>query len=316
MPRLILVPLDGSAFAERAIKPALAIARRNGLRVELMLVHEPFVAASSVRSARPFVDPALDGEWRSRHGAYVRDLVARLQKSTTVPMSGLVMDGAIAAGVVEHAASNDAQLIVMATHADTPGSRLWLGSVPRAIAHASSVPVVLVKPGEAPPDELYHKVLIPLDGSHASEAAMQYALLVAGKTGVDYTLLRVVTPVEEWEVGAGSWSSEDDLAISEANEYLETHAKRFRENGLTVSTEVIRASRSGEAIVRFAKEHGIDLISVTTHSRSATSRFFRRSVADRIAREPHIASVVARHSESVSLSGQSARSKARTDALI
>ena len=316
MPRPILVPLDGSDFAERAIPPALAIAERNGLRVELVLVHEPFVAAPSGRSARPFVDPARDGEWRSRHGAYVRDLVARLQKSTTVPVSGLVMDGAIAAGIVEHTVSSDAQLVVMATHADTPGSRLWLGSVPRAIAQASPVPVVLIKPGEGPPVEQYHKVLIPLDGSHASESAMQYASLVAGKSAVDYTLLRVVTPVEEWEVGAGSWSSEDDLAISEANEYLETHAERFRENGYAVATAVIRARRSAEAILRYAKENGIDLISVTTHSRSATSRFFRRSVADRIAREPHIASVVARHSEPVSLSGQSARSKARAEALI
>jgi nucleotide-binding universal stress UspA family protein len=316
MPRPILVPLDGSTFAERGIQPALAMARRNGLRVELVLVHEPFIPPPSGRTARPFVDPSLDGEWRSRHGAYMRDLVARLQKSTSVPVSGFVMDGAITAGIVEHAAASDAQLVVMATHADTPGSRLWLGSVPRAIAHASPVPVVLVKAGEEAPEERYHKVLVPLDGSHASESAVRHAVLVAGKAGVEYTLLRVVTPVEEWEIGMGSWSSEDDLAISEAREYLESHAQTLREEGFTVSTEAIRARRSGDAIIRFAKDNGIDLISVTTHSRSAASRFFRRSVADRIAREPSIASVIAGYSAPVPDSGQIVRSRKRANALI
>ncbi len=319
MPRPVLVPLDGSPFSERAIPVAGSIARRNRMRVELVLVHEPFIPAPAGPRAAPFVSPVMDGEWRSRHGAYMRDLVARVKSTTNVPINGVVMDGAVAAGIAEHAATTDARLIVLATHGANATSRLWLGSVPRAITHAAPVPVVLVKPdpsGVEPPRDRFKSVLIPLDGSLLGETAVQYSTLVAGKAGVEYTLLRVVTPLEEWELGAGSWASDDDLAVTEAEAYLDTQAADLRAQGFRVRTEVVRGRRSADAILGYATNHGVDLIALTTHSRSATSRFFRRSVADRIAREGGITALVARQYEPLTMEPAVRRSSRRQTMLV
>ena len=42
MYRSLLVPLDGSAFAEQALPLALSIARRAGATISVVQVHEPF----------------------------------------------------------------------------------------------------------------------------------------------------------------------------------------------------------------------------------------------------------------------------------
>jgi nucleotide-binding universal stress UspA family protein len=319
MPRAVLVPLDGSPFSERAIPVAVSIARRNRMRVELVLVHEPFIILPPGPRATPSVSPVMDGEWRSRHGAYIRDLVARVKGATNVPINGVVMDGAVAAGIAEHADTTDARLIVLSTHGAGIASRLWLGSVPRAITHVAPVPVLLVKPDSSsvePPRDRFRNVLIPLDGSLLGETAVQYSTLVAGKAGAEYTLLRVVTPLEEWQLGAGSWASDDDLAVTEAEAYLDTQAADLRAQGFRVRTEVVRGRRSADSILDYAMKHGVDLIALTTHSRSAASRFFRRSVADRIAREGVIAALVARQYEPVTTEPAVRRSRRRQTMLV
>ena len=50
MSRTILVPLDGSPFAEHALPAALAIARRTGAALELVIVD---------RAAVPWISPEL-----------------------------------------------------------------------------------------------------------------------------------------------------------------------------------------------------------------------------------------------------------------
>ncbi|HUF65881.1 MAG TPA: universal stress protein [Gemmatimonadaceae bacterium] len=297
MTRPILVPLDGSQFSERAIPTAIGVARRNQARVELVLVHELFVPPPEGPREMMFVSPIMDSEWRSRQGAYMRDLVARLQKTTSVPITGNVMDGPVVPGLIEHVQSSDAQLVVMATHGESSAGRLWLASVTRAITHQSPVPVLLVKPGASgfePQRERYAKVLVPVDGSLLSETAIEHAVMVAGTTGVQFILLRVVTPVEEWELGAGAWASSDDLAMTEAETYIDHHLRQLKLRGIDAVGETVRARRSAPAILTAARSHEVDLVAVTTHSRGAASRLFRRSVADALARNVSTAALVAR----------------------
>lgn len=298
MTRPILVPLDGSSFSEHAIPAAIGVARRNQARVELVLVHELFVPPPEGPREMMFVSPVMDSEWRSRQGAYMRDLVARLRKSSPVPVTGNVMDGPVVPGLVEHAESIDAQLVVMATHGEASAGRLWLASVTRGLTHRSPVPVLLVKPGVPgfdPRSERFAKVLVPVDGSRLSESAIEHAITVTGTTGVEYVLLRVVTPVEEWELGAGSWASADDLAVTEAQAYTEELVKRLSARGIGARGETVRARRSSAAILSAARANAVDLIAITTHSRGAASRLFRRSVADTMARNAGPAALIARN---------------------
>ena len=297
MPRPILVLLDGSPFSEQAIPTALGVARRNRAPLELALVHELYIPPPGGPRELTFVSPVMDSEWRSRHGAYIRDLVARLSKSTSLRVTGNVMDGPVIPSLIERAEASDAQLLVMATHGEASAGRLWLASVTRAITHRSPVPVLLVKPGNGgfdPRRESFAKVLVPVDGSHRSETAIEHALMVAGSIGVQYVVLRVITPVEEWDLGAGAWASSNDLAMTEAEAYIDHHVRQLQLRGIDAIGETVRARRSTPAILAAARKHEVDLVAVTTHSRGAASRLFRRSVADAIARNVSIAALVAR----------------------
>ncbi len=55
MYRSILVPLDGSAFAEAAIPLALSIADRAGAHLELVRVHELYALHDPHASWAPYI---------------------------------------------------------------------------------------------------------------------------------------------------------------------------------------------------------------------------------------------------------------------
>ena len=68
--RTILIPLDGSTFAERSLPLATSIGRSTGARLELAAVHEPggMRFAGGVPPALP---ARLDAESRAELGAYL-----------------------------------------------------------------------------------------------------------------------------------------------------------------------------------------------------------------------------------------------------
>ncbi len=91
-------------------------------------------------------------------------------------------------------------------------------------------------------------ILVPLDGSTASEWALPYAIDLAGEYGARLTLFGIESPLE-WETAA---------------EYLETHAAPIRQEGII---RVDAAEESGDAasgIVGFAERSDIDLIVMST----------------------------------------------------
>ena len=76
----ILVPLDGSPLAERALPVALGLARRGGGTLELATVHEPALPVRGGQGA-PVFDQRFDAELRAGLRRYLdataRPVVAR-----------------------------------------------------------------------------------------------------------------------------------------------------------------------------------------------------------------------------------------------
>jgi nucleotide-binding universal stress UspA family protein len=101
MIRTILVPLDGSAFAERALPVAAALARRLGASLHLVSVHDP---------ASGFIDPAtaavasveLDQEIRSAQQEYL-DQQAGAATAEGIPVVHELRTGEAAAELARYA---------------------------------------------------------------------------------------------------------------------------------------------------------------------------------------------------------------------
>ncbi len=127
---------------------------------------------------------------------------------------------------------------------------------------------------------MYERILVPLDGSDASEAAL---VLVEHLVSKSVRLLRVepndllLIPPSVTGVQPG-W---EDRFSARVRGELELVAERFRSGGRTVEVEV-RSGDPAEEIIASAED--ADLVVMTTHGRGAAGRLIFGSTADRVAR--------------------------------
>jgi nucleotide-binding universal stress UspA family protein len=143
----ILVPLDGSKFAESALEHAREIARGSSVdKVILLRVIEPlivdvkdFIAAERVREAE---------EKRETEAKKYLDKVAAELKKDNIPVeTKLIVDGQPAEKILEVASDEKVDLIAMSTHGRS-GFQQWVfGSVAQRVLVHSSIPILMVVPG-------------------------------------------------------------------------------------------------------------------------------------------------------------------------
>ena len=88
----------------------------------------------------------------------------------------------------------------MTTQGRGPLARFWLGSVFDELVRNADIPILLVRPRDAAldltRDPVSQRVLIPVDGSTLAERVLEPVLALGAGTRCEYTLLRVVTPMQ------------------------------------------------------------------------------------------------------------------------
>ena len=140
--RSLLVPLDGSAFAEQALARAEEIAAALGARITLITaVPEGPVLGELV------TPPALPTIWEdeaNRMKAYLDGVAERL-RAVGLTVDTRVEHGAPADVLLHAAEAVQADLVVMATHGRSGLPRLWLGSVAMKTVQVCHRPVLLVR---------------------------------------------------------------------------------------------------------------------------------------------------------------------------
>lgn len=141
----ILVPLDGSAFAERAIPVATALAVSTGARLALVRV----VVLLAPGEREPGVVSYLD----EHRIAVAQDYITG--KATATGMTSSVSGEAylaadVAAGVLARAADIGADLIIMSSHGESWPSPTTFGSVASSVVRQAYCPVLVVGPHMAP----------------------------------------------------------------------------------------------------------------------------------------------------------------------
>jgi nucleotide-binding universal stress UspA family protein len=134
-------------------------------------------------------------------------------------------------------------------------------------------------------DEMYQKILVPLDGSELAECALTHVESIAkGCQVVDVVLLGVIEPLHlpgDYVISEKDKARIESQRRGAAEDYLGRMAEQLSGRGLGVSSEVI-AGKVADSIVDYANKHGVDLIIMATHGRSGVSRWTLGSVADRV----------------------------------
>jgi nucleotide-binding universal stress UspA family protein len=271
----MLVPLDGSELAERAIAYAKSLAKAKDSEIILFTV--------SVASAGHLDRPMK---------AYL-ELNAKELQSQGIKASIAISYGNMADEIIKFADKNKIDLIIISTHGHSGIKRWVLGSVALKVLHGTCTPVLLIKSRAHKISEVeFKKILIPVDGSPFSEASIPYAKELAKGTSGEIILLRVSEPpvlsADRSPAIKPGWEEYRNILMAEiqrqAEEYLKGIKANIEKSDIKVRSQAI-LGKAAEGILQVAKKENINLIAMTTHGRTGVSRWVYGSVASKIVEE-------------------------------
>jgi nucleotide-binding universal stress UspA family protein len=256
VPETIIVPLDGSESAERALGVAAAVAGKTGAAVVVVTASQGGVV----------VEPKT----------YLTQAAAAVGIANPRPV--VVDDRLAASAIILVASEADDPLVCMATHARSGPGHAVFGSVAEETLRRVPTPILLVGP-QVPPGvpELAHLV-VGIDGSAYSTAILTIATSFAVALGLDVTLVTVVDP-ETQRAGGPSPSNSPELAN------LKQLCGRLEADCGPVACEVLAASDVADAIVEFAGQRPGTVIALTSHGRTGLARITIGSVTMAVVRD-------------------------------
>ncbi len=139
------------------------------------------------------------------------------------------------------------------------------------------------------------RVLVPIDESDRSSAALEYALEEHPEASV--TVLHVIDPRDfRTYGGVEGWVDMEQIADQQrdhARRLVENARERAADRGITVTTEVL-TGKPARSIVEYVGENDIDHVVIGSHGRSGVSRVLLGSVAETVVRRSPVPVTVIR----------------------
>jgi nucleotide-binding universal stress UspA family protein len=191
----ILVPLDGSTLAERAIPHAEQFARIFGSSIILLQVLDP---TSYHENPNP-VDPLSWQIRKTEADMYMHGIAARVradlgeseseakgsqgkgEKKAAVEYS--IREGKTSENIVNFAHTENIDLLVISTHGSGGLSRWNISSVTQKVINLIYLPVLIVRAYAQPEMEdariHYRRILLPIDSSRRAECALSAGVALA-----------------------------------------------------------------------------------------------------------------------------------------
>jgi nucleotide-binding universal stress UspA family protein len=316
MMRHILIPLDGSDLAERAIPVAARIAKATeGSEISLVRIVRAPAEFETAAADTAVWAPAADEDEKRKANDYLHAVAQRLELAG-LSVTERIYAGPPSATLLTVAKSLGVDLIVMTSRGRTGITRWLLGSVAEGVSRESSAPTLIVRAEKTEEENTRGgAALVPVDGSPLAETAIEpaarlAAALASGETGgkPSLHLLYVVQPLPltaTAPLGYGvqsanlsSLNTEMDL-VKEGETYLQDLAKRVGEAyagalGVTITyTSLFGADVAGdilaaaegtlEAASKGQPPHArADFIAMATHGRGGLRRWVMGSVTDRV----------------------------------
>lgn len=143
----ILIPTDGSAFAQDGVDHGLSLAKALGSKVTIMTATEPFPVPTS--GAAWAVSDADIANYNARRRKEAEEMLAPIK--ATAERMGIeahivhIPDARAATAILDTARERGCNLIVMASHGRRGVKRLLLGSQAAEVVSSSTVPVLTIR---------------------------------------------------------------------------------------------------------------------------------------------------------------------------
>ncbi|MEN6592130.1 MAG: universal stress protein [Methanobacterium sp.] len=139
---------------------------------------------------------------------------------------------------------------------------------------------------------MYHKILLPTDGSKYAEKAAEHAIWIASQSDAEIIVLNVVDtsslvglPAEDITVRVTEILKEEAHKSLDKVEDLVRESRK--EKGLTKNIKLIKEIKEGspaDVILKTVEDEGVDLIVMGTSGKHGLDRFLLGSVTEKVVR--------------------------------
>jgi len=286
----ILVPLDGSTLAERALAPAASISEVMSAKLTLLRVVPQF----AILAADPMLYEEMNRMGEDESISYLRSQADNLDLSVLVEVAS--ESGQPPDTIIRFAENHDVDLIMMSSHGRSGLNRWVYGSVAERVLRQAPCATSIINARSAPEVKEHQKILVPLDGSELAEQALEPGRILADAMGADLHLLRVTTSANqllETESMKDVFDGVEDKEIVEAEAYLRAKYADAPDDHIFYEVEVAKGTVAA-AIVDYALNQDIDLIIMSSHGRTGLRRWVYGSVAEKVLRSACCATMIIR----------------------
>jgi len=273
----ILIPTDGTPDADGAVRVGLALARRDGIPVEILSVLEPMPLYDTDAVAIPDVDQLMRVARESLQAAL------DAQRDRTDPRahywpSAIEVGGRVSA-IAAAAQRTGASVIVIGLGAHGAAARLFLRETALRVIRTARTPVLAVP---ATAWGVPHSALVAIDFTTSSEHAARAALDLLGGEGTLYLAhvgMRLPIPHGDPRTWEDAMEGAEGVVPR-----LEAVARRLAvPPGVRVEYVSLRGEPSHEMLA-FVEERQIDLIAAGAHGRTPIGRLVLGSVSTKLVR--------------------------------
>ena len=261
MKRTILIPIDGSESAEETVLYARSMCPRSETRIVLLhvtpAVNTVNASIDNVPNVKAIHDSLLSEDWAVE---------------TEVRMGDPVFE------ILKMAILLPATMILMSTHGRSGIERIRDGSVTEQVLKQSPCPVFILhstrqEPADNRTEDLFKRILVPLDGTDASSAILECVERFAKMHDAEVMLFH-----DEME------SAEFDDKKAAIKAKLQDQSVALANKGLRVSLDMTTYKKPIREILDRIDNMSIDLVSMATHGDSGEKRALDESVTAEIIR--------------------------------
>jgi len=144
MYKTILVPLDGSARAEKILPHVKLIASNNQARVVFLRVIEPIYRIPNMLRAHPDTWRDAVNLWYEQADAYLMTQQTDFEQAG-VKAETRIEEGIVVETIIQVAEEEDADLIAMTSHGLTGLARVFYGKVASGVLNRVDRPLLMVR---------------------------------------------------------------------------------------------------------------------------------------------------------------------------
>jgi len=265
----MLVAVDGSESSNNALKQVLAFAKQAGGDVIAVTV-PTFYGSEAELGLVGTIEEIFTGPAEA-----ILAEARQTAREMGVDIQTVIENGVVHEAIISIAAANSADMIVMGRRGLTAFARALMGSVTARVIGYSPIDVLVI-----PSDSTlkWGRILVAVDGSMYSDAAVERAIAMSDSYGGKISILTVVDMNPELYAIAPDVADQVEMG---AVSIVESAKELADKAGIEAETMVVQGAPH-EKILSAAQESGADIICMGSHGRTGLRRLLMGSVTERV----------------------------------